>query len=521
MEDLEVVAREPHPIGSAGQERVRDYILTQAQALGLPTEVQKAEVAPGRTAKNIIVRMPGTANSARDVLITAHYDSAPPSPGTGDAGISVAAMLESMRVLNASEPPKNDIVFLFTDGEELGGPGAEAFAEGHPSAKRVGVAFVFDSEPDSVTTDLRTTSPKDAWLVRQLVAASPPVFADPVTNTSDRTRLGNDFAAFPPAGITSAEFLLQGSVVRYHTPKDTVGAVHPSAVQDQGDTMLALARHFGNLELTEAARNAGEDLVFLAVPVFGLVAYPIWLAKVLAIVAVALFVAARVVAWRRRRLSLARLGLGTLAFLAVLVVGAALAWGAWELLLAWHPESASTLHFPDFEGSGVAMAAIYAVAVVAFVAASHLLSRWIGVLELAGGALVWLVGLSLATAFFGPLFSTVALWPLLGGVAALAVAGFYLRPAWAAGALLPRAEDWTESNESASREQLLHPSAGGSWHQGSRHSGTASVRRARCGGCCAAGWASTTTPNWLTRWRTQRTCPWSTWCPPVRSLYLP
>jgi acetylornithine deacetylase/succinyl-diaminopimelate desuccinylase-like protein len=108
MDDLEMVARAPHPIGSTEQERVRDYILAQARALGLPTEVQKSEVAPGRTAKNLIVRLPGTANgtadSSRDVLITAHYDSAPPSPG--DAGISVAAMLETMRVLDASEPLK-------------------------------------------------------------------------------------------------------------------------------------------------------------------------------------------------------------------------------------------------------------------------------------------------------------------------------------------------------------------------------------------------------------------------------
>jgi hypothetical protein len=436
MEDLEVVARAPHSIGSPAQQRVRDYILTQAQALGLHIEVQRAEVTPGRTAENIIVRIPGTANSTRDVLITAHYDSAPPSPGAGDAGMSVVAMLETMRVLEAGEPLKNDIVFLFTDGEELGGPGAEAFATEHPAAKRVGVAFVFDSEPDSVTTDMRTTSPKDAWLVGQLVAASPPVFANSATNTSDRTRLGNDFAAFPPAGITSAEFLLQGSVVRYHTPRDTLGAVRPSAVQDQGDTMLVLVRHFGNLELRGAARNAGEDLVFFAVPVFGLVAYPIWLAKVLAIVAVILFVAALVLARRQRQLSLARMGLGTLAFSAVLIVGAALAWGIWAVMLALHPEAASTFHFPDFESSRVAMAAIYAAAVVAFVAASHLLSRSIGALELAGGALVWLVALSLATAFLEPLFSAVALWPLLGGVSALAVVASFSRREWAAGALL-------------------------------------------------------------------------------------
>ena len=71
-----MVARESHPIGSSAQERVRNYILAQAETLGLPAEVQRAEVTGGHTAKNVIVRLPGMANSARDVLITAHYDSA-------------------------------------------------------------------------------------------------------------------------------------------------------------------------------------------------------------------------------------------------------------------------------------------------------------------------------------------------------------------------------------------------------------------------------------------------------------
>jgi hypothetical protein len=435
MEDLEVVAREPHPMGSAAQKRLRDYIVEQAQALGLPTEVQRTDVSGGRVAQNVIVRVSGTANSSRDVLITGHYDSATSAPGAGDNGVSVAAMLESMRVLKASEPLQNDIVFLFTDGEEQGVLGAEAFVEKHPAAQRVGVAFVFDSGPNSGPTEMQKTSPGDAWLVRQLANASPPVYTTSAYNTSNRDRLGNDFSASPPAGILSAEFLNHGSVVRYHTSKDTVGAIDPAVVQDHGDTMLALARHFGNLDLS-AARSAGEDLVFLTVPVLEHVAYPIWVAKVLAVVAAVLFAAVIVAARRRARLSLARLGLGTLAFLVVVVVGTAIAWAVWEQLLSMHPESAWTLHFRDFEGSGVAMAAIYAVVVVAFVAITHLLSRWIGALEVAAGALVWWVVLALTLAFFEPLFSPLVVWPLLGGVAALAVVVLFLGLGWAAGALL-------------------------------------------------------------------------------------
>jgi hypothetical protein len=417
------------------QERVRDYILAQAESLGLPAEVQRAEnVAPGRTAENVIVRLPGAADSTRDVLITAHYDSAPSAPGAGDNGVSVAAMLETMRVLEAGEPLENDVVFLFTDGEELGGPGAEAFVNRHPAARQLGVAFVFEGWPESGATEMNTTSPGDAWLVRQLVAASPPVYTNSVYNADDRARLGNDFAAFPPAGITSAEFLNSGSTVRYHTSRDNVAAIDPGVMQDHGDTMLALARHFGNLDL-EAARSAGEDLVFFSAPVLGLVAYPIWLARVMAVAVVVLFVAVIVASWRRGRISLPRLALGTFTFLAVVVVGCALAWGVWELLLSMYP-GAELREFPDFERSEVAMTAIFAVAAAAFVAASHLLSRWIGAFELAAGALVWFMLLALAFAFFEPLVSTVALWPLLGGVAALSLVTFFLGRGWAAGALL-------------------------------------------------------------------------------------
>jgi len=67
---------------------------------------------------NILVSMPGT-NSTRTVLITGHYDSHPPAPGAGDDGLSTVAMLEAIRVLHASPALRNDVLFLFTDGEEL------------------------------------------------------------------------------------------------------------------------------------------------------------------------------------------------------------------------------------------------------------------------------------------------------------------------------------------------------------------------------------------------------------------
>src|SRR5215211_5206464 len=173
MEELKVVARAPHPMGSAAQARVREHILGRAKALGLPAEVQRRHGVKSSwwggfsgTVKNVIVRVPGSRRSAPDVLITAHYDSVPVGPGAGDDGASVAAMLETMRALKAGPPLKNDVVFLFTDGEELGWLGAKAFARRDPEISNVGVAFAFEGWPKSGPTEMRATSPGDAWLVR-------------------------------------------------------------------------------------------------------------------------------------------------------------------------------------------------------------------------------------------------------------------------------------------------------------------------------------------------------------------
>jgi|SRR5215210_21401 len=83
---------------------------------------------------------------------------------------------------------------------------------------------------------------------------------------------------------------------------------------------MEYARYFGTLDLNKA-HTRSEDLVFFTVPGVGLVVYPTWLARLLAVVAAILFVAVIVAARRRSRLSLIRLTWGTLAFLAVFVIG--------------------------------------------------------------------------------------------------------------------------------------------------------------------------------------------------------
>jgi hypothetical protein len=426
MEDLEVVAAQPHPVGSAAQHLVRDYLVAQGETLRLPTEVQRATVH-GVAVENVIIRLPGAADTGLDVLITGHYDSATEAPGATDDGVPVVAMLEAMRALQAGDRLRNDVVFLFTDGEERsdadGGLGIKAFFAEHPDADRVAVAFAFECLPESSGVVLRSTTEGDAWLVSELRRASVPMFADSANNVSDRGWPHNDFAAFAPAGLVGAGFHGPGDRVRYHNAGDNVDAVDAGVVQDFADTMVRLGKHFGDLDLTRATASS-RDHVFFTFPGLGLLDYPIWLARALAVAAAAGFVAVVVAARQRRHLRLGRAALGSAVWLCLCVVGLVVSSLVWRLLLALHPESDTTLNAADYEHASTHLLVIVLVAIAAYVAASQLLARWLGALELAAGAIVWSVLGALLFAFAVPLFSPVAGPMALGGVVALAVTVF-------------------------------------------------------------------------------------------------
>ena len=81
------------------------------------------------------------------MLLLSHYDSNPHSSlGASDAGSGVVTILEGIRVFLASGvKPKNDIIILISDAEELGLLGANAFVNHHPWAKEVGLVLNFEA----------------------------------------------------------------------------------------------------------------------------------------------------------------------------------------------------------------------------------------------------------------------------------------------------------------------------------------------------------------------------------------
>jgi acetylornithine deacetylase/succinyl-diaminopimelate desuccinylase-like protein len=154
MEHVKIIAREPHPTGSIANARVLDYIVAQLRSQGLKTEVQKSAStnpwdiggAPysAGTIQNVIARLPG-ANTTGALLLMAHYDSVATGPGASDNASGVAALLEILRALRGGSSLRNDVIFAFTDGEEDGGLGAQAFVDEYSAAKLVSMALVVES----------------------------------------------------------------------------------------------------------------------------------------------------------------------------------------------------------------------------------------------------------------------------------------------------------------------------------------------------------------------------------------
>ena len=75
--------------------------------------------------------------SEKGILINAHFDTIPGSPGAADDGIGVACMMEIIRVLAAGEPLDAPVIFLFNGAEEWNHQAAHGFISQHRWAKEV------------------------------------------------------------------------------------------------------------------------------------------------------------------------------------------------------------------------------------------------------------------------------------------------------------------------------------------------------------------------------------------------
>ena len=411
METLNAIATTPHPIGSSAQEDVRKVILTKLQEIGVEPEVQSTLVAvPTRngavaaTVKNIIARLEGTDPDAKAILLTAHYDSVPNSPGASDDGSGVVIMLETLRALKAGPPLKNDVICLFNEGEEIGLLGSKAFVDDSPLAKTIALVINLEARGSSGPVFMFETSEKNGWLINQIAEAAPHPFASSLMY-SIYTLMPNDtdLTVFKKADISGYNFAFIGGLSHYHSQRDDLQSIDVRSIQHGGSYALPLVRHLGNiaLENTKAPNAVYFDILGMT-----LVTYPGKWTMPISIALIVMFVTVFIIGLKRKELSIGGMALGFGTILVSVILAVAMVSFIFLVLFnvrnGFSPLRNADIFLTSFVALGIAISSTLILG----------LNRWITFNNLTFGAsFLWLI-IAVAASFMLPGSSYLFQWPL-------------------------------------------------------------------------------------------------------------
>jgi hypothetical protein len=292
----------PHPWGSTRNEAAAQYVAAQMRAVGLPeVELQRFE-RHGVQGTNVIGRL--RAPGEEFVVIGAHHDTVPGSPGAYDDGGGVGVLLVVAEVLAAERSRNRTIVFASFDGEEaeVAGKGqtagSRAFIEQlGPGARALVGAFAIEmsgwSSGRPVLHPIAYADPRErgrsviapGWLVRAALSGSRAAgqgfgVGDPYLSwvyqpavRSFRVRLYGDDLSFTQKGLPalfSSDSSFSSFYPDYHRPSDVAERLDPQALGAMARAVLGAAR-----ALERVPRGPAEQPHWFAA--FGAVADWPWL----------------------------------------------------------------------------------------------------------------------------------------------------------------------------------------------------------------------------------------------------
>ena len=349
LQHLEVIAAQPHFVGTDEHTRVREYIAQELQQLGLETQVQEGFVFDewggyGNLVKpqNIVARWKGSNPDGKALLLLSHYDSAPHSAsrGASDAGSGVVTILESLRAYKATgQLPVNDIIVCITDAEELGLDGAQLFVNEHPWAKNVGVALNFEARGTGGSSNMIVeTNGGNAQLIKAFMEASPeyPVGTSlmysiykMLPNDTDSTVLRED------GDIDGFFFAFIDDHFDYHTVNDTVENLDEASLAHQGSYLMPLLKYFAATDISSL--KSQHDYVYFDTAIFKMIAYPFSWIWAMVIIALLLFIGLLVYGFKKHRLNGSKIVKGAGLFLLCLLVAGGLLYLLWQGIRFLYP----------------------------------------------------------------------------------------------------------------------------------------------------------------------------------------
>ena len=287
-------------------------------------------------------------------MLLSHYDSAlTPSYGASDAGSGVVTILETLRAYKASgKKPKNDIIVLFTDAEEVGLDGARLFVNNHPWAKNVGIALNFEARGSGGPSNMIVeTNGGNKNLIKAFMEADVkfPVASSlmysiykMLPNDTDSTVLREG------ADIDGFFFAFIDDHYDYHTANDTYDNLDVNTLQHQGEYLLPLVHYFGDSDLNQL--KSLDDHVYINLPFFKMVSYPFTWVFPMLLVAIVLFIVLIIYGLRKRVLTGNGVVRGFIPFTLAMIFCGILGFYGWKLILLMYPQYQEIQHGFTYNG---------------------------------------------------------------------------------------------------------------------------------------------------------------------------
>jgi len=243
----------PKGAGGTAERKAADYVTARLREYGYAVTRQTFPFPSGKTSVNVVAQKVGTTSDT--IVLGAHIDSKPPSPGGNDNASGVGTMLELARVLALSDAAPT-IRFVAFGAEEISGPtpadhhfGSRHYVATLSSAEKAATEGMvsIDMVGYGGTFNIRNTGYSKMTVVDSLKAWGK-YSGEPLAYLRDPG--WSDHDSFEYKGIPAAWIEWRNDPV-YHTARDTAAHVQYDRVERSGRLMRGWV-----LDLTEAEVDA-------------------------------------------------------------------------------------------------------------------------------------------------------------------------------------------------------------------------------------------------------------------------
>ncbi|MQL48562.1 M28 family peptidase [Photorhabdus khanii] len=213
-------------------------------------------------------------------VVIFNYDSVGTAPGAGDDGMAVASILQLMRDVAGRADLKNNIIFLLTDGEELGLFGAHYFIKmlNETELQSINLVLNFEARGNDGIPLLFETSEKNFDLISKVSKAPEKVIAFSFTPLIYRMMQNDtDFTVFKNKELAGLNFAVVQGFEHYHRMSDSVENIPLATLFKYQKTVREIGRYFAE-DVDIVTLGQQTRAVYFPVPGWGLVIMPLFLA---------------------------------------------------------------------------------------------------------------------------------------------------------------------------------------------------------------------------------------------------